>query len=670
MSEGSALDFIAEYIDTKKQSIGKEIDSLTTLSKQSSSKKISDFISTEAAEKAWEKIKDGPLGQMGKDFVSEQIAKNGSKLINNLDTAIKKKVAKPLAELQAAVFDTMTAALTAKNDLGMYFIQQVAKELVIQIDKKRAATTQLQTKIRELYNILILLTTTKPFFDKYLADLRKALTMIYESRNELVLVRNTLFKTDRWQKTRFKQVQDRLIAADALLSPAPQKVDIKYNGGGLLSGVGIPKQPQQLMLILSVPQKIKEVLACANGYFILTLKVNAMLLAFCAAYGSFTAASSSKLKSMTIGTLDNIVAKLDDLISRMATQLNGSSSSILEPDIVRVTNLDPTFMAAVSDGTAPQDAIGMFPPTQTTKRYAPDPVLTSANAMSWIFEVKTIIEYLKFVPGPTLAALDVSNNALNLYNEAVATIQSKGNRVDGAAILTATEGREETGQLEKQVSTFLLQAAKAVYDPATGKIILPLGRTLLKRLDLSLQQDLEIRDAVNKFANAQLSFPSAIGKAGSAISKMLSKFGLDRAANALRTGDFAKLFNMNGKTATYVGAAITAISVLKECLNTTEDREQLTQAKREMERDQTSKELLMQRQSATGFQQQITQIEVEEVKLDTLSMRAKKAGSKCGLPNDLAPANLIKNIGPIVGVSVLGNKTLQASVTKLGKGII
>ena len=673
----SAIDLVTEFIDKKRQTLSEDTDSLTTLSKQSPAQQISDLTTEDIGDKIWDNIKESPLAQMGKDFVSEQVAKNGTKLINNVDAAVRKKANEviskaiaPVEQLQNLVFDSITAILTAKNDLAMYFIQQMAKQILIVIDQKRDVSIQLQEKIRELHNILALLTTTNPFFDDYLAQLRRGLALIYDARQDLTVVRNTLQANDRWLKTRFKQSKEKLLQAEELMSPGGSDPDVKFTDKGLLSGVGVPAKPQQLMLLLSLPQKIKEVLACANGYFILVVKLNALLVAFNAAYGSFTESSSRKLKQFTISTLDNIVSSMDELISDMATNLNGSPNSILQPDTVIGASIDPSIIAAAQGG----ENIGMTDPStflssSTRKPFSPDPLLTSANAMGWLFEIKTIIAYYDLIPGPTLEALDVSNNALTLYNEAVKTIKSKNNRVDGDAILTATEGREEVGQLEKQITRYVLSAGQALTNIQTARAVLPLGRTLIKRIDLSLTQDKEIRDAVAKFANAELAFPSAITRAGQGVFAMLDKFGLDRAMDALRSGDFAKFFSMDGKTATYAGAAIAAFSALKECLSTEEDREQLTQAQREFEREQKSKELIASRSASTGFQMQIQEVTKEDIRLDTLNERTKVAGKKCGLADDFSPTNLMKNLGPIVGVSVLGNKSLQDKLTKISRGI-
>jgi hypothetical protein len=671
-----SVQLILDYITKKQKSLSMSTDSLDILSKQSADKRISDFINQTVGESVWDGIKNGPLGQLGKDFMSEMIAKNGSKIINNVDTAIRKKIGTQVEQMQSLVFDSITAVLTAKNDLAMYFIQQLARQLLTAIQKKQRVTADLRTKLLELYNILVLITTTSPFFDEYLGQLRQALVNIYTARNDLVLVRNTLQANDFWLKLRYKEALDKLRLAEKLMEPdSAVEPDVKFTDKGLLSGVGIPSKPQQLALLLSLPQKIKEVLACANGYFIAVATVNALLLAYTAAYGSFTQSASRKLKEYTINTLDKLIELLDALVSNMATQLNGSPDSILTPINQRVNSLDPNFVeeareVLASGGNLEQTDLSSAITGSYTRRFSPDPTLTSAFAMGWLIDLKSTLAFANIIPGPTLEALNVSNEALRRYNVSVERIKTFDTISNGDAILVAVDGREEIGQLERQLTTFTIAAAKAVALPQNAKAILPLGRTLLRRMDLVAQRDQEIYTVVAAFAGADLAFPDALKKSGDNIYRMLDKFGLDRAADALRNGNFADFFNMNSKTATYVGAAITGFAVLNNCLNTEEAREQVNQAKRELERDLKSKELIALRSANSGFEQQKEENFVIDNRLEVLKDKTIESSKACGLPQDLAPANLFKNVGPIIGVGVLGNKTLQSSLTKYGRGIL
>lgn len=677
MSEG--IELVTQFIDKKREEISAQKDTLSSVAKLNPAKSLSDNIHTSVTDSIMSSLEGSPLLKLGKDFLSEQLAKNGSKIINNIETTALNKFNKvisktiaPVEQIQNMIFDSVTAMLTAQNDLAMFFIQKLAKQAIIALDNKIKINNELKLRIQELHNIIVQIVEGSPFFNTYLTQLRKGLSYIYEARNDVVIVRNTLQVNDKWLKTRFKGAKDKLILAEDLLQPAKNgNKDGSYVQHGLLSGVGIPSKPQQIELLLSLPQKIKEVLACANGYFFANLRANALLLAFIQAQGAFQNASSRKLKQFTINTLDNIVTRLDDLVTQMATQLNGSPSSILSPDTVEKFIPSPELIAAAQSG----QNIDVTDPTtfkvkSTKSKYTPDSLKTSASALGWLIELKMIVGYFELVPGPTLEALDTSNAALAKYEKAVKIIKSKGNVSSGNAFLTATEGREETGELESQITTYILTAGKALVDAKTGKKAVSLGKTIIVRLELSIEQDTEIRAALNEFATANLSFSAAQKRAGAGIFKMLDKFGMDRASDFLKNGLFKDFFNMDGKTATYAGAALTALAAIKECLNTSEDRQQITQAQREIEREQKSKQLLTQRASAAGYQAQVASLDKKEADLETLSQRTQIAGKKCGLSDDMSPTNLLKALGPIVGVGVLGNSTIQSKLGKYSKGIL
>lgn len=632
-----SLGFVLSFIQQKRGVLSKDADSVNVLSKQSPATIVSEDISTKASDAVWDRIKTGPMAQLGKDFVSEQIAKNGATIINNVDKAIGNTIRKPIQDAQNLVFDSIGAALTAKNDLAMFFLQELAKRCIVEIGKKRAVLLVLQEKLRLLYNALVILVAGSPFFNRYLTQLRRALIIIYESRNETVVVRNTLDARDVWLKRRFENVKDNLKAAEALMQPVGPEPDVKFTDKGLLANVGVPSEPQQLTLLLSIPQLVQEVLAAANGYFVATVKLNALLLAFCAGAGTLQTSSSKKMKEYSLSTLDNLIKQMDDLISSMANGVNGDPGSIAIPN----------------------------------SGYTPDSVKVSSASLGWILQLKTIIEYATFVPGNTLQTLQISNNALGKYNAAVTGIKSKGNRTNGQAILTATEGREEYGQLERQLTTFSLACLKAIVDGKASASVLSLGRTLQQRLELSLTQDKEIEVLLQAFATADLGFDDALKRTGNGIYKMLDNLGLDRASQLLKDGDFTNFFNLNSKTATFAGAALVGLSVLKECLHTEEDREQLTQAEREIQREVKAKELLAQRASATGFEQQKTELAKEDKRLYTLEDRSIKAADKCqAFVDEFRPSNMFKNIGPVIGVGAFGGSTLSAGLKKLGKGIL
>ncbi|NDC22656.1 MAG: hypothetical protein EBZ49_00775 [Proteobacteria bacterium] len=632
-----SLSLVLEYIKKERENLAKDEKALSTLSKISSApSKILDSINLSAATNALVSIQKNPLEQLGKDYISEMISKNGAGLIKNVDTFVGKAVGKQVENIQNLAFDTIAVALVAKNDLSMYFLKNLAKNAVSSIQRKRTILLNLQEKLRQLHNALLLLVNGEPYFSKYLVKLRNALLLILTARNDVVTVRNTLFSTDRWLGTRFEESKKNLKKAEDLMQPADGKPPANYTDKGILSGLGITPPNQQLAVLLAVPQLVQEVLAAANGYFLATLQTNALISAFLVGYASLSSAGSSRLKQTTINTLDNIISKLDGLVDSMSTTLNGEAGAISTP------------------------VLG----------FSPDPIKSSAKSLEWLLELKTIIQYMGFVPSPTLKSLTTSNDALTNYQKAVDTIKKKNNRELGGAILIAKEGQEQIGQLESQLTTFTLACLQAIVDAKVASNILSLGRTIQNRLTLSLDQDKEIEVVLTAFANSPLPLQSELTKVGTGVFTLLNDLGLDRAAALLQQGKFSDFFNLNPKTATFVGAALVGIGALQECLHTTEDRQQLVQAQRELQRAQTAKELLAQRAASTGFAQQKASNTDKGNKLLTIEQRAVSASSKCATPDILKSDNLLAGVGATLGIGFLGGKTLPDAYKKIGSGAL
>jgi len=128
---------------------------------------------------------------------------------------------------------------------------------------------------------------------------------------------------------------------------------------------------------------------------------------------------------------------------------------------------------------------------------------------------------------------------------------------------------------------------------------------------------------------------------------------------------------LNSKTATFAGAALLGIATLKEGLSTEEDREQLTQAERVIQRDSKSKELLSQRTATTGFAAQIAQNTRSDKRLEAIGVKAVVAAGKSGLSSGPATPNMLTGgVAKAMGVGLGGNLTASQSLSNLGKGII
>jgi hypothetical protein len=684
MSEQLSCKPTVELIKKKQEKLLKENDGIDQFKKQANQPKVVNSVISQAVAQATEKLKSSPLNQLGQDFLSEQISKNGQQIMNNVTKQVESDlnrilgvpIRQTIADAQQAVFNTISAALTAKNDLSMFFLQNLAKECIKALDKKIEIARIVEEKLRYLYNALIILVSGDPYFATYLNKIRTALQYIDEAEKKFVLVRDTFKAKDFYLKTQFQSAVESLNAAEELLEPPKQEPDIKFNNTSLLNNVGIPSQPQQLTVVLSIPQLSKDVLYAAQGYFTANLKANALLLAFRDGLINFQNSSSQKLKEYTIGLLDQLISKTDNLADAMASAVNGVAGLDNLPQRDGpvsgvVANFNETsVLISTSQGSkvAPRTQYNVLPQTGKLIKYQPDSVKTSAKALGWILELKAIIEFASFIPGPTLEGLKISNTAVTKYNSAVDCIKTKNGITRGDAVLTATEGRESTGEFETQLSTFILKALQAIVDAKVADSVLALGRTNITRMNLSVEFNTDVKNCLVPFANADLAFPAALKKAGDSIGKLLDDFGLDRAKDLLVGGDYTSFFNLNSKTATYVGAALVGLAALKQCAGTTEDQELLTQAEREFQKEQKAKDLLSQRSAVTGFEGQQARNTVEGIRIQKISERACDAGDKCGVPPDLRPTNIIRNIGSVLGISMVGDGSVSKNLERLGKG--
>lgn len=644
----SALSDITTYLSKKRSVVSKDKASVVRAEKATPVSKINTSANDSVTSKIWNTVKDGPMGNLGKDFIAEQVAVNGHTILNNAGTSANKiygPIAHTVEQVKDQVFNAVALAMIAQDQMAMYFLQQTGKEVLKALKKKREILLVLKEKLRQLYNALVLLTAGSPFFIKYLAQLRKALLLIWQAKKDIKSVADSLAYFGTWQSRKFEGTKKTLEEAMAQLEPKHTEQDPKKRlnvaGGGLLANVGIPKKPEQLMILLLIPKLCKEVTLAANGYFVATLRVNVGLLAFCLGWQQLIDASSGFIKKFTLGTLSNVMNQLQMLIDDMALTLNGDSS-IIEP------NPD----------------------------YNPDSIKVSTMSLNWVIQLRVIYEFLRTVPGHSLNMLDNNSTAVNIYKSVVAEIKTLDNVNSGGAVLQALDGREILGQLETQVVSFVLSSLKACVVGETASTILSLGRILQKRLDLSLERDNQIETLIQKFVSHELGFKKELAAIGNGIDKLLRDAGMGKAADNLKGGKFKDFFDINSKTMTYAGAAMVGLSLLKDCLETDEDRAKLDRAQLQAEQDNRAAYRQAQRSVASSHSIQKAKLDrkdkdLSRLETDVLGVAEQlQSKGKCDIPEDFKPTNLVQNLGPVVGISLFGTDAVQDNLTKYGKGVI
>jgi hypothetical protein len=439
-------------------------------------------------------------------------------------------------------------------------------------------------------------------------------------RADIKAVHSTFVATDLFLTRRFESAKKKLADAITLLEPDRSNPPmLPFNSKTLINetitkvgeSLGVPDS-QMLTVIMSIPVLARNVLVAADTYFADVLKVNALLTAYMAGMDTIKKVSGGKMKDYTVSVLKNVGEATDEVRKEMCVVLNGAPNAIYAP--------------VNGFRTTPHQVMGF--------------------ATTWVIQLKVINILLKTVPVKGLESLNLSNNVVAVYQKSIKTIRSKNNRVSQSAILHATEGSEQTGDLEGQLLIFLSTSQRAILDAKVSKPVLALGRTAIARLQLSLTQDKEIEIAIQEFVNTKL--PDSVGVLGNAIRAMLKTFGLDRAADLLESGNFEDFFNSNTKTATYAGAALVGLQVLRTCLKFSPPEL--------FDLDLTLKNFLLafflrfKRSAGRNISLQI-QFNLKKLEgCNGMITAMTGLGSFCGLTSVLSPSKLMGTLGPALGV--------------------
>jgi len=690
---GGEYQYFTEYADKKKEKLENTRTSIGTLGKLKPASMLSNLTAGTIADTVWKRVKDGPLAQLGQDYVAEQIAKNGKTIMNNLTTKIipmdkiKGRILTPLQDANQMVFDGVIMAATAKNEVMMLFIRQTAIGARTALQQKLVILGLLQENMVKLNNALTILVAGSPFFSEYVVQLRKALVLLFEASTNLRYVGNTLMLKNKFLDRKFQEAITLMEDARKYLEPeikdAPQALisgqigntkggaalqkDKSQDGLGLnplsavgaagsgvlgaakkvtnstlLSNVGLTTKPQQLTVILMIPFLVQETLANARGYFQATLKANALLLAFGLSFDELKSTSSAMTSKYAVDRIDNTKFALDYIIADMSLKLNGEEYAL-----------------------------------ELKQGFKPNSIKVSASALAWNMGLAAIIELAKVTPTSGLKTLDASNLAVRKYQECVTALKTYDTVRSGNAVLSATDGRESYGELEIQLTTFSLKCLEAIAIASTTAAIKSLGRTIVARLGLSIEQDTKIIGTLNVFINAELNFTKEVKSLQKSMSKTLKVFGMDRASDKLNSGKFAEFFNLNAKTATYAGAAIVGLQTLKSCSQTTEQQAVLEKAVRTIEGENAKQKLFMQRTAAASYNSQDREIELKQKTITNLEDKANQAANaikqdkKCSIPEDLNPVNKsFDTVFGVMGVNVFGSSTISSKMKTMGKGII
>lgn len=535
------------------------------------------------------KLVDAASGGLGplSSFAGEYLRQNtGVILIEALQATGLEDTAQQAFNLANNI---LAASIMANNELVMYFVRRLANNTITLLREKQEILAELSSRVTELYNLLKILTQGNPVYDPYIAQLRRALLDVRSARTDLLLVRNTFVRRDLWLSRRFDSAKASLERARSLVTPPlpNQSINRGVAGGtvnkstltsvvnnplangttgnsavdavkaaqiaaiGLFENPPVPTTEQQVQATISIPKVSKQVIEAAEGYFEIVVNINARIAAFISALSQMTSGLPAYYKKYILSLFDPLINRVDNVAGSMADILNGS----------------PTVFAGPIGGFKPQ------------------PLTASVQAFKWGMDLSMILENFKTIPAGALNSLSVSQQSAVAYQTAVNNLKKLDDIKIEGAVFRATDAQEQTAELESQLLVFLLEANNAPISATVRTEVLGVARSVLKRLAITVSRDNEIAAILQRFVDTPFELEDTIKKIGDGIFALLQSAGLDNAQELLESGDFDKFFKLNSKEATFVGAALASVALLKQCFPDQASRDKLSQIEFELEKD-------------------------------------------------------------------------------------
>ena len=578
-------------------------------------------------------------------FAKNYLARNSDALIVAAIAATG--LENTLQEAYNVAMNMMAAAIMAKNDLVLRMMKESAWSCMQEMVKKDEILTVLAEDVKQLHLLLASMVGTSHMWDEYFSMLRQALSLVASTRSDLKLVSSTLKRRDYWLAKKFEGTVAKLEQARDLITPkknnpAIQKISegtykistalststpdktrpkddmlaqaasktkmldqgltamntgLAYFGEGLTDKFPLPTTEQKWQAAVAIGNLSKKITTDLQGYFEATAKVNTIILSFIGGLDSVSAALPTWYKSFILSLMDKTYARVDTLTQGMALTINGKETAISGP----IPGFRPTSLAVTPLG------------------------------VKWIAEINLILQGYRLIPTKALSSLNLNKSAVQFYQNIVRDLLSMDNKRSGMALLKMTDAQELPSDMETQVLTLIIEANAASASSVIRSSILQLSRSVLSRLELSLYWDNKIYNHMMAFWNYPLPQDDTLNNIYEGLIKTFQSAGMDRYAELMVKGDFKKLLRIKGRDASYVGAALSTLALLKKCFKTQSEKNTLAG----VESDLNSQSDLLNITFSVNFDLAIFKNLDACLRLKGLSGFFKIKETLCGLANDI-----------------------------------
>jgi hypothetical protein len=421
--------------------------------------------------------------------------------------------------------------------------------------------------------------------------------------------------------TVFENMTSNILPAPLKSTAVGQTIQATVTGAAasldsLLNTSEIQKSFQALM---SMHLTIAQLGADMEQYQLLTTEINALILTFLNMQVSYNSLQQSgALNSSAINHMDADLDALATLILDMNSNLN-------------------------SVPTGPKATF------QNSK--------LTLKGGQWGITLAGIIAHMQTLPSTAIQNLSNSQQIFNAYNKAKATLITYNNRSLGTATATITQSQEDPTELPLLMVRVIGSSFRALTTFTIDKNLETMFHQVYDRATISKNLSGQIISALTPVTAVNVALTSSVSGLFNNVNKLLSQMGFDKAADQFGLGNFESVLTGGVQAASYVGAAVSALSSLQSNLQKCpavkqSDIAQLSKVQNQMRNDQVTKQLAAQRVASQNAAARAQQLAAQKTAATSQCQTTQATINKC-VPQAQQPVNSTTLLQSVTGNSLV-----------------
>ena len=541
---------ISEYFTTKCFDATRDNIKLA-LDKLSQPKDLVSFDVSQGLEDAYKKAMSGDLYS-----AVEGLAKNNlDSIAVGLLSVIPEdnKFFNKIKGTMDTVYSYASTAFLAGNAFVVFLMQQAAANCISKIDAKTEKTKKIDQYLDQMIDALEdLKSAPSELFDTYLQSLRSAIGDLDQAYFRVRSTRSGLQTRNIYLSNLMDQAQDYVVAAKSKITANeadPFENGKEQAGQAALDAVGLSSFTTEIEKLQLVPTLSANIIGEMREYALELSAVNGLLATII--YGES--------------------ALVDVLVDLASIQVQKILSDIEN----NILNLSDSM----------KDSLFGDRPGGGTQKLA-NAAKVTAMAVSWNIRAAEIVTKMNLVPTDKIQELNRRDETVEPYLTAISELKKLDDVGTGLSVLKATDAQEEVALFEQQMLTFLSLANGSLSTFTISQGTIELARSLKKRTELTLIRDEQIKSILQEFVDSPLNDTAYFNRVIGGINDILETAGLDRALDLWQKGKYEEFFSMSPRAATFVGAGLQALALLKNCFETEEERATVESFQRELEREE------------------------------------------------------------------------------------